>query len=76
MHDPSTFLHHFSPLTLSAVEIVVILLVYTLHFLCDFFKVLINIHQTQKETIISDTMVILNCPSIPVILIPPLKGYH
>ena len=25
----------------------------------------------KKEAIISDTMVILNCPSIPLILIPP-----
>ena len=71
MHDPRTFCA-----MLPAVEIGVILLVYPLHFLCDFFQGSYKYSLNKNEITISDTMVILNCPSIPLILIPPLKGYH
>ena len=73
MHDPSTFcFHHFSPLMLSAVEIGVICRYIPLHFLCDFFQGSYKYSSNKIETIISDTMVILNCPSIPLLLIPPI----
>ena len=54
----------FQPSNAIGSRIGVILLVYPLHF-CVMFQGSYKYDQTKKETIISDTMVILNCPSIP-----------
>ena len=41
-------------------------------FLVSFFQGSYKYSSNKKEVIISDTMFILNCPSIPLILIPSL----